>query len=413
MGPRGRRAARGQAARRQRDRRRRRGRRQHPRRHDREGPRGARPDRHRRRRRRVPAHLGPQRHARARLRGARAHALARAVRARARRSRSPTRSAAATSSTRSAGARRCGSRASCRRARCCSSTSRRRRSSTTRSRATASCWPCAAPGFEPHQVVLEITERTDARKEILIPEAARLRALGFLIALDDVGAGNAGLEMLRALPVDFIKIDRAVVASAGDGPQRARRAARDHGLRARERLVRHRRGDRDRGDAGAGARPEPERGVARARCPGRPGLPARPARAGADRGAELLEHARDALGPDRGPRAPAHRGGAAGRRRALPRAPAHRPRHGRRAVRPRHALPGHRRRHRPDRPVARDPRGQDRARGARRDGRRRARWTRCCAPRSTARAPSSSGSAAAAARCSPCRPSRCATTAPA
>ena len=70
-------------------------------------------------------------------------------------------------------------------------------------------------GFEPHQVVLEITERTDARKEILIPEAARLRALGFLIALDDVGAGNAGLEMLRALPVDFIKIDRAVVASAG------------------------------------------------------------------------------------------------------------------------------------------------------------------------------------------------------
>jgi diguanylate cyclase (GGDEF)-like protein/PAS domain S-box-containing protein len=69
-------------------------------------------------------------------------------------------------------------------------------------------------GFEPYQVVLEITERTDARKEVLIPEAARLRALGFLLALDDVGAGNAGLEMLRALPVDFIKIDRAVVASA-------------------------------------------------------------------------------------------------------------------------------------------------------------------------------------------------------
>jgi diguanylate cyclase (GGDEF)-like protein len=69
-------------------------------------------------------------------------------------------------------------------------------------------------GFEPHRVVLEITERTDARKEVFIPEAARLRALGFLLALDDVGAGNAGLEMLRALPVDFIKIDRAVVASA-------------------------------------------------------------------------------------------------------------------------------------------------------------------------------------------------------
>ena len=71
-------------------------------------------------------------------------------------------------------------------------------------------------GYEPAQVVLEITERTDARKEILVPEAARLRALGFQLALDDVGAGNAGLEMLRAVPVDFIKIDRAVVASAVD-----------------------------------------------------------------------------------------------------------------------------------------------------------------------------------------------------
>jgi diguanylate cyclase (GGDEF)-like protein len=69
-------------------------------------------------------------------------------------------------------------------------------------------------GFEPEQVVLEITERTDARKEVLVPEAARLRKLGFKLALDDVGAGNAGLEMLRALPVDYIKIDRAVVANA-------------------------------------------------------------------------------------------------------------------------------------------------------------------------------------------------------
>jgi diguanylate cyclase (GGDEF)-like protein len=71
-------------------------------------------------------------------------------------------------------------------------------------------------GYEPEQVVLEITERTDARKEVIVPEAARLRALGFKLALDDVGAGNAGLEMLRALPVDFIKIDRAVVANAVD-----------------------------------------------------------------------------------------------------------------------------------------------------------------------------------------------------
>ena len=157
------------------------------------------------------------------------------------------------------------------------------------------CWPCAAPASSPHQVVLEITERTDARKEILIPEAARLRALGFLLALDDVGAGNAGLEMLRALPVDFIKIDRAVVASAVEDRSARAVLLGDHGLRARERLVRDRRGDRDRGDAGAGARPQPRRRGARDRRPGRAGLPARPAGARADRGAELHHDARDAL----------------------------------------------------------------------------------------------------------------------
>ncbi|MGZ8649512.1 MAG: EAL domain-containing protein [Solirubrobacteraceae bacterium] len=69
-------------------------------------------------------------------------------------------------------------------------------------------------GLEPERVVLEITERTDARIETLRSETERLRGLGFRIALDDVGAGNAGLEMLRALPVDFIKIDRDVVANA-------------------------------------------------------------------------------------------------------------------------------------------------------------------------------------------------------
>ena len=71
-------------------------------------------------------------------------------------------------------------------------------------------------GLEPERVVLEITERTEARMEALRPEVDRLRSLGFKLALDDVGAGNAGLEMLRALPVEFVKIDRGIVASAVD-----------------------------------------------------------------------------------------------------------------------------------------------------------------------------------------------------
>ncbi|MDO9444674.1 MAG: EAL domain-containing protein, partial [Dehalococcoidia bacterium] len=33
-------------------------------------------------------------------------------------------------------------------------------------------------------------------------------------ALDDVGAGNAGLETLRKVAIDWIKIDRSIVAAA-------------------------------------------------------------------------------------------------------------------------------------------------------------------------------------------------------
>jgi EAL domain-containing protein (putative c-di-GMP-specific phosphodiesterase class I) len=74
-----------------------------------------------------------------------------------------------------------------------------------------------AAGLEPGSVVLEITERSAARLDRVVREAVRLRALGFKIALDDVGAGNAGLEMLRSLPVDFVKIDRAVIVASGKG----------------------------------------------------------------------------------------------------------------------------------------------------------------------------------------------------
>ncbi len=67
--------------------------------------------------------------------------------------------------------------------------------------------------------MLEITERSVARLDVVIREATRLRALGFLLALDDAGSGNAGLEMLSKLAVDFVKIDRDVIvrAQAGDG----------------------------------------------------------------------------------------------------------------------------------------------------------------------------------------------------
>ena len=48
-----------------------------------------------------------------------------------------------------------------------------------------------AAGLEPERVVLEITERFDGRIDRIVAEATRLRALGFKLALDDVGAGNS------------------------------------------------------------------------------------------------------------------------------------------------------------------------------------------------------------------------------
>jgi diguanylate cyclase (GGDEF)-like protein len=71
-----------------------------------------------------------------------------------------------------------------------------------------------AAGLAPSRVVLEITERAIARIDMVVREARRLRASGFQVALDDVGAGNAGLEILRRLPVDYMKLDRSVVAEA-------------------------------------------------------------------------------------------------------------------------------------------------------------------------------------------------------
>jgi len=74
-----------------------------------------------------------------------------------------------------------------------------------------------AAGLTPDRVVLEITERSVARMDVVVREATRLRSLGFRLALDDAGSGNAGLEMLSKLAVDYVKIDREVIVRAQAG----------------------------------------------------------------------------------------------------------------------------------------------------------------------------------------------------
>jgi diguanylate cyclase (GGDEF)-like protein len=72
----------------------------------------------------------------------------------------------------------------------------------------------ASAGIAPHRIVLEVTERFSARTDAVVACLSRLRDDGFRIALDDVGTGNSGLEMLRKVNADFVKIDRSIVLAA-------------------------------------------------------------------------------------------------------------------------------------------------------------------------------------------------------
>jgi len=69
-------------------------------------------------------------------------------------------------------------------------------------------------GFPPERVVIEITERASIPLEVLLETVQQLRLQGFLLALDDTGVGNAGLEMLHRVSFDFVKVDRAVIVDA-------------------------------------------------------------------------------------------------------------------------------------------------------------------------------------------------------
>jgi diguanylate cyclase (GGDEF)-like protein len=70
----------------------------------------------------------------------------------------------------------------------------------------------------PDRIVIEITERFSGRTASMVKSLRRLQRQGFKLALDDVGTGNSGLEMLRQVDVEFVKIDRSIVAAAPTEP---------------------------------------------------------------------------------------------------------------------------------------------------------------------------------------------------
>jgi diguanylate cyclase (GGDEF)-like protein len=73
-------------------------------------------------------------------------------------------------------------------------------------------------GLSPERVVIEVTERFGGRTAAVVKCLQRLRGQGFQIALDNVGTGNSGLEMLRNVEADFVKLDPSIVIAAPTDP---------------------------------------------------------------------------------------------------------------------------------------------------------------------------------------------------
>jgi diguanylate cyclase (GGDEF)-like protein/PAS domain S-box-containing protein len=71
-------------------------------------------------------------------------------------------------------------------------------------------------GIGPEQLCLEITESILISAQPIVDESiSHLRSLGVRIGLDDFGTGQSSLGYLKRFPLDFVKIDRSLVAGLG------------------------------------------------------------------------------------------------------------------------------------------------------------------------------------------------------
>lgn len=89
------------------------------------------------------------------------------------------------------------------------------------------CWSLEAEflKFKNHfdkriNVVIEVTESAPVVDVRIIEMLQRLRLQGFLIALDDFGSGCSNLVHLMRLPLDYLKMDKALVCGiTADGDE--------------------------------------------------------------------------------------------------------------------------------------------------------------------------------------------------
>jgi diguanylate cyclase (GGDEF)-like protein len=78
----------------------------------------------------------------------------------------------------------------------------------------------ASYGMEPSRFIVELTESAwMLEADRTMPMMAQLREAGFVLALDDFGAGYSSLSRLIDLPLQVVKIDRQFLSGVPERPQ--------------------------------------------------------------------------------------------------------------------------------------------------------------------------------------------------
>ena len=77
-----------------------------------------------------------------------------------------------------------------------------------------------------HRVVLEITERGALDEvEDVAKRIEKLRSIGYRVAIDDLGAGYAGLSSIAVLEPDYVKLDMSLTRDLAQSPVKRRLVA--------------------------------------------------------------------------------------------------------------------------------------------------------------------------------------------
>ena len=78
----------------------------------------------------------------------------------------------------------------------------------------------SATALEPGSLVINVAEHSLLQDmETMLSRLRGLKALGVLVAVDDLGAGYSTLARLREVPIDALKIDPSFVAAMGESPE--------------------------------------------------------------------------------------------------------------------------------------------------------------------------------------------------